>query len=181
VLFLVAEVKVEEASKIAGFAVFHQLFDDADLRNLAVSPEYGGAGWPGCLSRRRVTACDRQGLSECSWKCASPLNPPCSRCIQALGFWFCTPAARILANRVLTLMRMPTCFVPGNFPNGTGVGREQVAEFETAKTRRCLTPLLVQEGAKGVVAFFLITSSTARPASYPPPGSGGVAGWSRGR
>jgi ribosomal-protein-alanine N-acetyltransferase len=39
-LLLVAEVEVEGATKVAGFATFHQVLDEADLRNLAVAPEY---------------------------------------------------------------------------------------------------------------------------------------------
>ena len=38
-LLLVAEVDVEAVPQVAGFAAFHQLFEDADLRNLAVAPE----------------------------------------------------------------------------------------------------------------------------------------------
>ena len=43
-LLLVAEVEVEAASKVAGFAAFHQVLDAADLRNLAVLPEYRRRG-----------------------------------------------------------------------------------------------------------------------------------------
>jgi len=43
-LLLVAEAEVEAASKVAGFAAFHQVIDDADLRNLAVAPEYRRRG-----------------------------------------------------------------------------------------------------------------------------------------
>jgi len=43
-LLLVAEMEVEAAPKVAGFAAFHQLLDDADLRNLAVAPEYRRLG-----------------------------------------------------------------------------------------------------------------------------------------
>ena len=57
VLFLVAEVELEAASKVAGFAAFHQLFDDADLRNLAVAPEYRRRGVARALIE---AACDRR-------------------------------------------------------------------------------------------------------------------------
>jgi len=41
-LLLVAEV--EAASKVAGFVAFHQVLDEADLRNLAVLPEHRRRG-----------------------------------------------------------------------------------------------------------------------------------------
>ena len=41
-VFLVAEV--EAASKVAGFVAFHQVLDEADLRNLAVLPEHRRRG-----------------------------------------------------------------------------------------------------------------------------------------
>ena len=43
-VFLVAEVEGEAASKVAGFAAFHQVLDEADLRNLAVLPEHRRRG-----------------------------------------------------------------------------------------------------------------------------------------
>ena len=43
-VFLVAEVEVEAASKVAGFAAFHQVLDEADLRNIAVSPGHRRRG-----------------------------------------------------------------------------------------------------------------------------------------
>ena len=43
-LLLVAEVEVEAASKVAGFAAFQQVLDEADLRNLAVSPQHRRRG-----------------------------------------------------------------------------------------------------------------------------------------
>ena len=43
-LLLVAEVEVGAASKVAGFAAFHQVLDEAELRNLAVAPEYRRRG-----------------------------------------------------------------------------------------------------------------------------------------
>ena len=43
-LLLVAEVEGEAASKVVGFAAFHQVLDEADLRNLAVAPEYRRRG-----------------------------------------------------------------------------------------------------------------------------------------
>ena len=43
-VFLVAEVEVNAASRVAGFAAFHQVLDEADLRNLAVAPEYRRRG-----------------------------------------------------------------------------------------------------------------------------------------
>ena len=41
---LVAEVEWEGAAKVAGFAAFHQVLDEAELRNLAVAPEYQRRG-----------------------------------------------------------------------------------------------------------------------------------------
>ena len=55
-VFLVAEVEREAASTVAGFASFHQLFDDADLRNLAVAPPYRRRGVARALIE---AACDR--------------------------------------------------------------------------------------------------------------------------
>ena len=53
-VFLVAEV--EAASKVAGFVAFHQVLDEADLRNLAVLPEHRRRGVARALIE---AACDR--------------------------------------------------------------------------------------------------------------------------
>ena len=85
VLFLVAEVELEAAAKVAGFAAFHQVLDEADLRNLAVAPEYRRLGVARALieaacSRLRQTGTKRAFLE------VRVSNEPALLLYYSLGF-----------------------------------------------------------------------------------------------
>jgi [ribosomal protein S18]-alanine N-acetyltransferase len=84
-LLLVAEVELEAATKVAGFATFHQLFDEADLRNLAVAPEYRRRGVARALIE---AACDRlrQTGTKRLFLEVRVSNEPALSLYQALGF-----------------------------------------------------------------------------------------------
>ena len=84
-LLLVVEVGEEGATKVAGFAAFHQLFDDADLRNLAVGPEYRRRGVARALIE---AACDRlrQTGTKRLFLEVRVSNEPALSLYQALGF-----------------------------------------------------------------------------------------------
>ena len=84
-VFLVAEVEVNAASKVAGFAAFHQVLDEADLRNLAVAPEYRRRGVARALIE---AACDRlqQTGTKRVFLEVRVSNEPALSLYHALGF-----------------------------------------------------------------------------------------------
>ena len=86
VLFLVAELETMDPPKILGFAVFHRVMDEVELRNLAVDPDHQEQGVGKALlvegRRRLIESGARRVFLE-----ARASNSPALRLYYALGFW----------------------------------------------------------------------------------------------
>jgi ribosomal-protein-alanine N-acetyltransferase len=86
-LLLVAEVEEEAAWKVAGFAAFHQLLDDADLRNLGVAPEYRRRGVARALIEAACHRLEQTGTKRLFLE-VRVSNEPALSLYHSLGFDF---------------------------------------------------------------------------------------------
>ena len=86
-VFLVAEVEVEAASKVAGFAAFHQVLDEADLRNLAVAPEFRRRGVARALIEAACHRLQQAGIKRLFLE-VRVSNDPALSLYHSLGFDF---------------------------------------------------------------------------------------------